>query len=54
MSERYLMAQGRTYSGGALERAPNSARRNRFAADDLAAHGGPGEAINAAELSCRS
>jgi uncharacterized OsmC-like protein len=44
------MARGRTYSGGALGRAPNGARRNQFVADDLAAHGGPGDAINAAEL----
>jgi hypothetical protein len=31
-------------------RALNSARHNQFVADDLASHGGPGEAINAAEL----
>ena len=50
MSERYITAQVRTYSSGTPGRALNSARHNQFVADDLAAHGGPGEAINAAEL----
>jgi uncharacterized OsmC-like protein len=50
MNERYITAQVRTYSSGTPGRALNSARHNQFVADDLASHGGPGEAINAAEL----
>jgi uncharacterized OsmC-like protein len=50
MSERYITATVRTYSSGTPGRALNSARHNQFVADDLATHGGPGEAINAAEL----
>ena len=52
MSERYITAQVRTYSSGTPGRALCSARANHFVADDIAAHGhgGPGEAINAAEL----
>lgn len=52
MGERYITAQVRTYSSGMPGRALCSARHNHFVADDLATHGygGPGEAINAAEL----
>lgn len=50
MSERYITAQVRTYSSGTPGRALCSARSNHFVADDLGSHGGPGEAINAAEL----
>jgi len=50
MSDRYITAQVKTYSSGTPGRALCSARTNHFVADDLAAHGGPGEAINAAEL----
>jgi len=50
MNEQYITATVRTYSSGMPGRALNSARHNQFVADDLASHGGPGEAINAAEL----
>ncbi len=50
MGDRYITAQVQTYSSGTPGRALCSARTNHFVADDLAAHGGPGEALNAAEL----
>ena len=50
MNERYITATVRTYSSGTPGRALSSARHNQFVADDLASHGGPGEAVNAAEL----
>jgi uncharacterized OsmC-like protein len=52
MSDRYITATVQTYSSGTPGRALSSARTNHFVIDDLATHehGGPGEAINAAEL----
>ena len=50
MSDRYITAQVQTYSSGTAGRALSSARANHFVIDDMASHGGPGEAINAAEL----
>jgi uncharacterized OsmC-like protein len=52
MSDRYITAQVQTYSSGTPGRALSSARTNHFVIDDMASHdhGGPGEAINAAEL----
>src|SRR5262245_53613288 len=50
MDDRYITARVQTYTSGTPGRALSSARANHFVIDDLASHGGPGEAINAAEL----
>jgi hypothetical protein len=50
MDDRSLTAEVQTYSGGTPGRALRSARTHPCVIDDLASHGGPGEAINAAEL----
>ena len=50
MSERYVTAKVRTYSTGVPGRHLCAARTNHFVVDDMPHHGGPGEAVNAAEL----
>ena len=50
MGERYITGQVRTYSSGTPWRVLCAARTNHFVADDVASHGGPGEAVNAVEL----
>lgn len=50
MSDRYLTGAVRTCSTGIPGRHIVSARQNHFIFDDMAGHGGPGEAVNALEL----
>jgi uncharacterized OsmC-like protein len=50
MSERYITAQVRSYTTGTPGRHLCAARGNHFVVDDMPHHGGPGEAVNAAEL----
>jgi uncharacterized OsmC-like protein len=50
MGERYVTARVRTYSTGVAGRHLCAARNNHFVVDDMAHHGGPAEAVSAAEL----
>lgn len=50
MADRYITGNVRCISTGIAGRHVVSARHNHLVVDDMAAHGGPGEAIGALEL----